>query len=127
MARNLNENNFAGTKNPDLYNYVAEFIPLASSDYMLELICGTRKSWICQFKCKFTRSEEIWQFIDRYLSINDETLKINNDNNCGEKSPYSLNRFYRCHHNTRYEKTHVLNLNSQKTNKRYKNIHCPFN
>ena len=56
---------------------------------MLEFIRGTRRSWTCQFKCKFTRSEEICQFIDRYLSINDETLKINNDKKCGEKSPYS--------------------------------------
>ena len=79
MARNLNENNLAGIENPDLYNYVVEFIPLASSDYMLEFIRGTRRSWICQLKCKFTRSEEICQFIDRYLSIIDETMKINND------------------------------------------------
>ena len=43
------------------------------------------------------------------------------------KIPYSLNRFYRCHHDTRYEKTRVLSLNSQKPNKRYKNTHCPFN
>ena len=38
MARNLNEYNLAGIENPHLYNYVAEFIPLASSDYMLEFI-----------------------------------------------------------------------------------------
>ena len=31
MARNLNENNLAGIEKLNLYNYVAEFIPLASS------------------------------------------------------------------------------------------------
>ena len=51
MARNLNENNLDGIENPDLYNYVAEFIPLASTDYKLEFIRGTRRSWICQLKC----------------------------------------------------------------------------
>ena len=50
MARNLNENNLDGIENPDLYNYVAEFIPLASTDYKLEFIRGTRRSWICQRK-----------------------------------------------------------------------------
>ena len=44
MARNLNENNLAGIEKLNLYNYVAEFIPLASSDYMLEFMCGTRRS-----------------------------------------------------------------------------------
>ena len=117
MARNLNENNLDGIENPDLYNYVAEFISLASTDYKLEFIRGTRRSWICQLKCKFTRSEEICQFIDRYLCVNNETLKINNDKRCGEKFPYSLNRFYRCHHDTHYEKTRVSSLNSQKPNK----------
>ena len=127
MARRLNENNLAGIENSDLYNFEVEFIPLASSDYMLEFIRGARRSWICQFKCKFNCSEEICQFIDRYLSINDETLKINNDKKCGEKSPYSLNRFYRCYHDTRYEKTRVSSLNLQKPNKHYKSTHWPFN
>ena len=107
MAKNLNEKKLSGIENPDLENYLAEFIPLASSDYMLEFIRDTRRSWICQFKCKFIRSEVICQFIDRYLSVNDETLKLNNDKKCGEKSPYSLSCFYRCHHDTRYEKTGV--------------------
>ena len=43
MARNLNENNLAGIENPDLYIYVEECIPLASSDYILEFIRGTNK------------------------------------------------------------------------------------
>ena len=48
MAKNVNEKNFSGIENPDFENYVAEFIPLASSDYMLEFIRDTRRSWICQ-------------------------------------------------------------------------------
>ena len=72
-------------------------------------------------------TQHICQFTDRYLSINDETLKISNDKKCGKKSPYSLNRFYRRHHDTRYEKTRISSLNLQKPNKRYKNTHCPFN
>ena len=48
MAKNVNEKNLSGTENPDFENYVAEFIPLASSDYMLEFIRDTRRSWICQ-------------------------------------------------------------------------------
>ena len=127
MARNLNENNSAGIENPDLYNYVAELILLASSEYMLEFIRETSMSSICQFKCKFTRSKKIYQFTERYLSLNDETLKINNDKKWGEKAPYLLKHFYRCHHDIRCEKTRVSSLNSQKPNKRYKNTHCPFN
>ena len=107
MARNFNENNLAGIENLDLYNYMAEFIPLASSEYMLEFIRDTRKSSNCQFKCKFTRSEEIYQFIEHYFSLNSETLQINNDKICGEKSPCLLNRFYKCHHDRRYGKTFV--------------------
>ena len=48
MAKNVNEKNLSGIENPDFENYVAEFIPLASSDYMLEFIRDTRRSWICQ-------------------------------------------------------------------------------
>ena len=48
MAKNLNEKKLSGIENPDLENYLAEFIPLASSDYMLEFIRDTRRSWICQ-------------------------------------------------------------------------------
>ena len=44
----MNEKNLSGIENPDFENYVAEFIPLASSDYMLEFIRDTRRSWICQ-------------------------------------------------------------------------------
>ena len=87
MATNFNENNLAGIENPDLYNYMTESIPLASSEYVLEFIRDTRKSCNCQFTCKFTRSEEIYQFIEHYLSLSNETLQINNDRKCGEKSP----------------------------------------
>ena len=48
MAKKVNEKNLSGIENPDFENYVAEFIPLASSDYMLEFIRDTRRSWICQ-------------------------------------------------------------------------------
>ena len=43
MARNLNENNLTGIENPDFYNHVAESLPLASSNYMLEFIRGRIK------------------------------------------------------------------------------------
>ena len=89
MARNFNENNLAGIENLDFYDYMAEFIPLASSEE------------------SFTRSEEIYQFIEHYFSLNSETLQINNDKKCGEKSPCLLNRFYKCHHDRRYGKTFV--------------------
>lgn len=127
MARNLNENNLAGVENPDLYNYEAELILLASSECMLKFIRETSKSCICLFQFKFTRSKEIYQFTERCLSLNDEALKINNDKKLGEKAPCLLNHVYRCHHAIRYKKTRVSSLHSQKRNKRYKHNHCPFN
>ena len=42
-------------------------------------------------KCKYTTADEVAGFNNRYLSINDETLKISTNKECGEKSLYSLN------------------------------------
>ena len=122
-----NENIQNCENNPDLSRFVKDFIPLSPSEYSLEFVNGTRKSWQCQVLCKLTSSEDVREFVDKYLSINNETLKKNNDKKCGEKSPYLMNRFYRCHHDTRYEKTRLSNLSSLKPNKRFKNTHCPFN
>ena len=88
-----NESNENRENNPDLSRFVKDFIPLSSSEYSLEFVRGTRKSWQCQILCKLTCSEDVDQFVDRYLSINNETLKQSNDKKCGGKSPYSMNRF----------------------------------
>ena len=125
MATNIN--NGRSVTNPDLVTFVLESIPIQASEYILENVNGTRKSWKCEMKCKYTTADEVAGFINKYLSINDETLKISNKKKCGEKSPYILNCFYRRHHDTRYEKTRELNLTKFKPSKRFKNAHCPFN
>ena len=102
-------------------------MPMQTSEYILDNANGTRKLWKCEIKCKYTTTDQATGFINRYLSINDETLKISNNKKCGEKSPYIRNCFDRCHHDTRYEKTRKLNLTKFKPNKRFKNTQCPFN
>ena len=101
MATNIN--NSRPVINLDLVTIVQEFILIEASEYILENENGTRKSWKYEIKCKYTTADEVAGFINRYLSINDETL----NKKCGEKSPYILNFFYGCHHDTRYEKIQI--------------------
>ena len=101
MATNIN--NSRSVINLDLVTIVQEFILIEASEYILENENGTRKSWKYEIKCKYTTADEVAGFINRYLSINDETL----NKKCGEKSPYILNFFYGCHHDTCYEKTQI--------------------
>ena len=109
---------------PDLLRYVKDFIPIL--DYQFEYVRGNMKVWECQFRCDFKEIDQVENFIKSYLQTNHETLKINVDKKCGEKSPYLLNRFYRCHHGTRYEKTRDNKLLQNNPNKRFKNTHCPY-
>ena len=112
--------------NPDLEAFVRDFIPLISSEYVLDYAEGTTRSWKCQFRCICKNENDVETFIKQYLEQNNETLKIKNKKYCGPKSDYYLNWFYRCHHNTRYEKTRDVNILTQKPNKRFKNTNCPF-
>ena len=109
-------------------NFVREFMPIQASEYILENANGTRKLWKCEIKCKYTTAKQATGFINRYLSINDETLKISNNKKCGEKSPYMLNYFDRCHHDTRYEKSRkLISLNSNQTNVlKTQNVHLTW-
>ena len=125
MATNIK--NGRSVINPDLVTFVREFIPIIASEYILENVNRTRKSCKCEIKFKYTTADEVAVFINRYLSINDETLKISNNKKCGEKSPYILNCFYRCHYDTRSEKTRKLHLTTFKPSRLFKNTHCPFN
>ena len=112
--------------NPDLVDIVKEFIPLKSEEYHIESVSGTTKKWTCELKCKIKTSEEVAGFIEKYLNITDETLKPCNIKKCGPKSPYIINNYYRCHHDTRYQKTREVLTSSSNPDRRVKNTYCPF-
>ena len=76
---NTNINNSRSVINLDLVTFVREFIPIQASEYNLQNINGTRKLWKYETKCKYTTADEVVGFINRYLSINDETLRISNN------------------------------------------------
>ena len=77
--------------------------------------------------CNITTFEEINEFITSYMKFTNETLKIELKKKCTEKSIYFERIIYRCHHDTRYEKTRESKtLLTEKPMKRFRNTYCPF-
>ena len=81
--------------------------------------------WESKIQCKFKREEEILDFVEEYKILTNEELKVKLRKPETDKGKYVVRIFYRCVHNTRYEKTRedkkILNM---KPYKRFKNTYC---
>ena len=75
----------------------------------------------------FRNEEDIAMFIQNYGLKNNETLRIKKRRKATKKGEYILLKYYRCHHNTRYEPTMCPpEILVSKPAKRFKNTNCPF-
>ena len=109
----------------ELKSAVSDLIPL--TNYKIGFVQGNSKCWVADVMCHLKLEENIGVFIDNYLRQNNETLKIVTKKQCGIKSSYVLNNFYRCHHDTRYPPTrNVTALKGNMPIKRIKNTSCSF-
>ena len=64
----------------------------------------------------------------KYTETNSETLKLKTKRFGTERSSFVLQAYYRCQHDTSFEKTsrESLNVLKQRPCKRFKNTYCPF-
>lgn len=77
--------------------------------------------------CNIATHDDVEKFISSYMKHTNETIKIRTRKKCTEKGIYSHWASYRCHHDTRHEKTRDSKaVLAKKPMKRFKNTFCPF-
>ena len=108
-------------------DFLPDIIPIKEDDYEILEFNGDSMKWESKIQCKFKREEEILDFVEEYKILTNEELKVKLRKPETDKGKYVVRIFYRCVHNTRYEKTRedkkILNM---KLYKRFKNTYCPF-
>lgn len=89
--------------------------------------CNGNHDTDIEIKCDISSDKELKNFIETYSKYTGETLKVKTRKKNTEKSIYSERAFYRCYHDTRYEKTRdVKSILEKKPTKRFRNTFCPF-
>ena len=79
------------------------------------------------FECSISSQEEIEEFLKFYMCETNETLKIKVKKADKERSIYKINSTYRCHFDTRHEKTRdAESILKKNPSKRFRNTVCPF-
>jgi len=107
--------------------FLPDVIPLKQGDYEIKDFKGELLNWECKIKCRLNSEADIDRFVEEYMELTGETLKLKLKKPEKEKGQYILRNFYRCTHNTRYENTREgVKIMSQNPNKRFKNTFCPF-
>ena len=111
----------------DLVEILKSTVPLESNQFTLKKIEGSVESWKAEFSCGISSQEEIETFVNDYAVTNGETLKLKLKKPSTPKSLFKVRSIYRCHHDTRYEKTRDAQVNLwKKPSKRFQNTYCPF-
>ena len=79
-------------------------------------------------KVDFKNEEELDLFVRNYCYKNNETLRILKTRKSENKTAKTvLTKYFRCHHNTRYEATKLPDqVLASKPTKRFMNTNCPF-
>ena len=121
------EESFPGLQNTsELEQRVQDIVPWVKGDYKLQNVIGNITKFKASIACNLSNAADIEKFVDNYNSKNGETLRISSSR-AGKKSPYTLIKYYRCHHNTRYQKTmDAADVLSRNPSKRIKNTNCRF-
>ena len=92
----------ADTELNELLNYA---IPLESEEFEVQAIEGVRENWKAEILCHISCQKQIETFVANYKQRTGETLKLKLKKQSTPKSIYEVRSTYRCHHDTRYEKT----------------------
>ena len=102
----------------ELKGYVTDLIPLNTTYYCIQEVFGNGVSWTAKISANMKSITEVDSFIKGYAELSSETLKLRTKKSIGERSQFLLKSYYRCQHDTRYEKTRdVLSR---------KNTYCPM-
>ena len=84
-------------------------IPLQPQQYRVDKVVGDGENWTANISAKLRSTSDIQSFIHGYMDITCETLKARVKKPAGStRSKYVANEFYRCQHDTRYERTHDI-------------------
>ena len=92
----------ADTELNELLNYA---IPLESEEFEVQAIEGVRENWKAEILCHISCQKQIETFVANYKQRTSETLKLKLNKPSTPKSIYEVRSTYRCHQDTRYEKT----------------------
>ena len=111
----------------ELKGYVTDLIPLNTTDYCIQEVFGNGVSWTAKISANMKSITEVDSFIKGYAELSSETLKLRTKKSIGERSQFLLKNYYRCQHDTRYEKTRdVLSRKTENPLRRNKNTYCPM-
>ena len=119
---------YQGVKNTaELKAWVIDTIP-GGGTYHIENVEGTSKQWKATLLFNNIDSfRGVEEFVVKYTETNSETLKLRTKRFGTERSRFVLQAYYRCQHDTRFEKTREsLNVLKQQPCKRFKNTYYPF-
>ena len=108
---------FRGSENTDeLLRCVETIIPLQSDSYKILNVKGDETKFKAKIHAQITDTDD---FISNYCIKNNETLRLYTKNN--------LSEYYRCKHNTRYEKTRDIEARLRTNpSARIQNTNCQF-
>ena len=113
---------YQGVKNTsELKAWVIDTIP-GGGTYHIENVEGTSKQWKATLLFNNIDSfRGVEEFVVKYTETNSETLKLRTKRFGTERSRFVLQAYYRCQHDTRFEKTresmqkvqkHILSLST---------------
>ena len=110
----------------ELISCATDYIP-SGYRYELKDVEGTSKQWVAKLLCNISSIEDVQEFVRKYVDLNGETVKPRKKKIGTDRSSFLLQAYYRCQHDTRFEKTRdVSTILNQKPCKRFKNTYCPF-
>ena len=112
----------------ELLGCVQEILPMKDTEYEVVDVKGTSKNFKANIKVDFKNEEDVDSFVRIRGYKNNETLRILKTRKSGNKKAKTvLAKYFRCHHNTKYETTKLPDqVLASKPTKRFKNTNCPF-
>lgn len=122
------QTSFSGPENTqELLSRVKTIIPIEENQYKISSVQGNTGKFKATIKTTFHNEEDIAMFIQNYGIKNNETLRVTKARKASGNGEYTLIKYFRCHHHTRYEATMCpAQILSSKPSKRFKNTNCPF-
>ena len=119
---------FSGPENTqELLSRVKTIIPIEENQYKITSVQGNTGRFKATIKTNFHNEEDIAMFIQNYGIKNNETLRVTKARKASGNGEYTLIKYFRCHHHTRYEATMCpAQILASQPSKRFKNTNCPF-
>lgn len=105
-----------------------EFLGDVFQEYEIVCFNGQKDEvYTAEVNCNLNTSKEIQEFVTKYTNEFNECLKLKYKKEGSNKSLLKVKEIYRCHHDTRYEKTRDVDATLKRNPlKRFKNTSCPF-